>query len=90
MSEQIETLLKESRTYQPTAKTIAAAYIKEYEAEYNKSIADPETGSTDAASAARAFELAINELMPQLVEWTIAQGNGHWSAPASDKANARE
>lgn len=52
--------------------------------------ASADAGSTDAASAARAFELAINELMPQLVEWTIAQGNGHWSAPASDKANARE
>ena len=42
MSEKIETLLKESRTYQPTAKTIAAASIKDYETEYKKSIADPE------------------------------------------------
>ena len=42
MSEKIETLLKESRTYQPTAKTIAAARIKDYETEYKKSIADPE------------------------------------------------
>ncbi|HRI39666.1 MAG TPA: AMP-binding protein, partial [Nitrospira sp.] len=49
MSEQIETLLKESRTYQPTAKTIAAAYIKEYETEYKKSIADPETFWSNAA-----------------------------------------
>ncbi|MFO0706671.1 MAG: acetate--CoA ligase [Nitrospira sp.] len=42
MGEKIETLLKESRTYHPTAKTKAAAYIKDYEAEYKKSIADPE------------------------------------------------
>lgn len=52
--------------------------------------ASAEAGSTDAASAASAFELAINELMPQLVEWTIAQGNGHWETPATGKANARE
>ena len=55
MSEQIETLLKESRTYQPTAKTIAAAYIKEYEAEYNKSIADPETFWSNAAKELEWF-----------------------------------
>ncbi|MEQ1656868.1 MAG: acetate--CoA ligase [Nitrospira sp.] len=42
MSEQIETLLKESRTYQPSAKTKAAAHIQDYETEYKKSIADPE------------------------------------------------
>ncbi len=43
MSDKIETLLKESRTYHPTAKTRDAAYIKDYETEYQKSIADPET-----------------------------------------------
>ena len=42
MSEKIETLLKESRTYQPSAKTKAAAHIQDYETEYKKSIADPE------------------------------------------------
>ncbi|MEQ1793713.1 MAG: acetyl-coenzyme A synthetase N-terminal domain-containing protein, partial [Nitrospira sp.] len=42
MSEQIETLLKESRTYQPSATTKAAAHIQDYETEYKKSIADPE------------------------------------------------
>ncbi len=42
MGEQIETLLKESRIYQPTAKTRSEAYIKDYETEYKKSIADPE------------------------------------------------
>lgn len=55
MSEQIETLLKESRTYQPTTKTIAAAYIKEYEAEYKKSIADPETFWDHAAKELEWF-----------------------------------
>ncbi len=42
MSEKIETLLKESRTYQPSAKTKGAAHIQDYETEYKKSIADPE------------------------------------------------
>ncbi|MDP3092287.1 MAG: acetate--CoA ligase [Nitrospira sp.] len=42
MSEKIETLLKETRTYQPSAKTKAAAHIKDYDTEYKKSIADPE------------------------------------------------
>jgi len=42
MSEKIENLLKQSRTYQPSAKTKAAAYIQDYETEYKKSIADPE------------------------------------------------
>ena len=55
MSEKIETLLKESRTYQPTAKTIAAAYIKDYETEYKQSIADPETFWSDAAKELEWF-----------------------------------
>ena len=42
MSENIDTLLKESRVYQPTAQTKAAAYIQDYESAYKKSIADPE------------------------------------------------
>ncbi|GKS65327.1 acetyl-coenzyme A synthetase [Nitrospira sp.] len=42
MSDKIETLLKESRTYHPTAKTRDAAYIKDYDTEYRQSIADPE------------------------------------------------
>ncbi len=50
MSDKIETLLKESRTYHPTAKTIAAAYIRDYEAEYRKSIADPEAFWSQAAN----------------------------------------
>ena len=42
MSEKIETLLKESRMYQPTAKTIAEAYIKDCEGENKRSRADRE------------------------------------------------
>ena len=42
MTDNIETLLKESRIYQPSDKTKSAAYIKDYETEYKKSIADPE------------------------------------------------
>ncbi len=55
MSEKIETLLKESRTYRPTAKTIADAYIKDYEAEYQKSIADPEAFWSQAAKELEWF-----------------------------------
>jgi acetyl-CoA synthetase len=42
MNEHIDTLLKESRTYHPSAATRAAAYIQDYETAYKQSIADPE------------------------------------------------
>ena len=42
MAEQIETLLKTSTVYHPTGKTLEQAYIKDYEAAYKESIADPE------------------------------------------------
>lgn len=42
MEEKIETLLKTSRVIQPSAKTKAAAYVKDYPKEYERSIADPE------------------------------------------------
>ena len=42
MTENIDTLLKESRIYRPNDKTKSAAYIKDYETDYKKSIADPE------------------------------------------------
>ncbi|HWC50312.1 MAG TPA: AMP-binding protein, partial [Nitrospira sp.] len=42
MADNIETLLKESRLYRPSSRTTADAYIKDYETEYKKSIADPE------------------------------------------------
>ena len=64
MGEKIETLLKESRTYQPTAKTKAAAYIKDYEAEYKKSIADPE-----AFWSAAAKELEWFSPWSKVLEW---------------------
>jgi acetyl-CoA synthetase len=55
MGETIETLLKESRTYHPTAKTVAAAYIKDYETAYKKSIQDPEGFWGDAAKELEWF-----------------------------------
>lgn len=42
MDEKIDSLVKESRVVHPTAATIAAAYIKDYESQYRRSIADPE------------------------------------------------
>lgn len=42
MTEEIETLLKESRLYRPSAPIVAGAYIKDYDTEYKKSVADPE------------------------------------------------
>ena len=42
MAEKIETLLKASRVIEPTEKTKGQAYIKDYEKEYQRSIADPE------------------------------------------------
>lgn len=34
--------------------------------------------SRNVGSAVSAFEAAINQLLPQLVDWTITQGNRHW------------
>lgn len=42
MSENIETLLKTSRVIEPPKETKDQAYIKDYESEYQRSIADPE------------------------------------------------
>ena len=42
MDDKIDSLLKESRVIHPTATTTAAAYVKDYEADYKASIADPE------------------------------------------------
>ena len=42
MAEQIETLLKTSTVHHPTQKTLEQAHIKDYEAAYKESIADPE------------------------------------------------
>ncbi|WP_447976838.1 acetate--CoA ligase [Candidatus Nitrospira bockiana] len=41
--EKLDSLLRVDRVVLPTAETIAHAYIKDYETEYRKSIADPET-----------------------------------------------
>lgn len=42
MAEHLETLLKTSRLYRPTAQTMERAYIKDYDAAYQASIANPE------------------------------------------------
>ena len=42
MAEHIETLLKTSAVHHPTAQTMERAYIKDYDAAYRASIADPE------------------------------------------------
>lgn len=42
MAEHLETLLKTSRLYRPTAQTVERAYIKDYDAVYQASIANPE------------------------------------------------
>ena len=55
MSEKIDTLLKESRVYQPTAQTKAGAYIQDYESAYKKSIADPEGFWSDVAKELEWF-----------------------------------
>jgi acetyl-CoA synthetase len=55
MAENIDTLLKESRIYQPTPATRAAAHIQDYEAAYAKSIADPERFWAEAADELEWF-----------------------------------
>ena len=42
MAEHIKTLLKTSAVYHPTDQTVERAYIKDYDAAYKESIADPE------------------------------------------------
>ena len=64
MAENIDTLLKESRIYRPTPTTQAAAYIKDYEAAYAKSIADPEQ-----FWAAAAKELEWFRPWSKVLEW---------------------
>lgn len=39
--------------------------------------------SSNVGSAVSAFEAAINQLLPQLVDWTITQGNRHWQPAMS-------
>ncbi len=64
MSDKIETLLKQNRTYLPTAKTTAAAHIQDYETEYKKSIEDPE-GFWETA----AHELEWFSPWSKVLEW---------------------
>ena len=55
MADNIDTLLKESRIYQPTPATRAPAHIQDYEAAYAKSIADPERFWAEAANQLEWF-----------------------------------
>jgi acetyl-CoA synthetase len=55
MTENIDTLLKESRLYHPTAQTKAIAHIQDYESAYKKSIADPEGFWSDVAKELEWF-----------------------------------
>ena len=65
MAENIDTLLKESRVYQPTPATRAAARIQDYEAAYAKSIADPERFWAEAAK-----ELEWFRPWSKVLEWS--------------------
>ncbi len=49
MDEKIDTLVKEGRVIQPTARTKAAAHIHDYDQAYEASIADPEAFWSDVA-----------------------------------------
>ncbi|MCS6896709.1 MAG: AMP-binding protein, partial [Nitrospira sp.] len=42
MTEEIETLLKETRIHRPSAQAVASAHVKDYDAEYKASVANPE------------------------------------------------
>ena len=44
------------------------------------------TAGSDVASAFAAFEQALNELLPHIVDWTIKQGQLHESTPAADRS----
>jgi acetyl-CoA synthetase len=64
MTENIDTLLKESRLYHPTAQTKAAAHIQDYESAYKKSITDPEGFWSDVAK-----ELVWFSPWTKVLEW---------------------
>jgi acetyl-CoA synthetase len=64
MDEKIDSLLKESRMVYPTSATIAAAHIKDYDAQYSRSIADPE-----AFWAKAAEELAWFTSWDRVLDW---------------------
>ena len=72
MAEQIETLLKPSTVYHPTGKTLEQAYIKDYEAAYQESIADPEkfwegmcqgTGMVCSMERGAGMELPVGKMV---------------------------
>jgi len=52
--------------------------------------ADTPVAGATAADAAAAFEQALNTLLPDIVGWTLDQGQAIWSKQkASDKSTAR-
>ena len=52
--------------------------------------ADAPVAGTTAADAAAAFEQALNRLLPDIVGWTLEQGQSVWSkAKAADAGQAR-
>ncbi len=67
--EKLDTLLKETRVYRPTAETVAAAYVPDYDEAYRRSIENPEA----------FWDLAAKEL-----EWftpwhTVLEWNYPWA-----------
>jgi cholesterol transport system auxiliary component len=44
---------------------------------------DAPVGGAQAADAAAAFEQALAQLLPQIVEWTLEQGQLNWAAHAA-------
>lgn len=42
--------------------------------------------SSDVGDAVKAFELALGEVLPALVAWTIEQGNGHESSKVAKES----
>ena len=71
MSDKIDTLLKEGRVIQPSARTKAAAHIPDYDRAYKASIADPE-----------AFWGGVAKELEWFTPWTrVLEWNYPWPAP---------
>ncbi|HVV96666.1 MAG TPA: ABC-type transport auxiliary lipoprotein family protein [Rhodanobacteraceae bacterium] len=50
---------------------------------------DAPVGGTTAADAAAAIEQAVNRLLPDIVGWTLGEGQKAWTQRASSERNAR-
>ena len=51
--------------------------------------ADAPVGGTTAADAAAAIEQAVNRLLPDIVGWTLDEGQKAWAQRTSSEPNAR-